>query len=380
MGGRRLSLRPGCFHDIGVKQGLQPQYGHWREYALHGISIFSNLLYVVGCIFFFSAMPKWLNHAGLWFFIAGGALATLVACVQIWESWRRPSQDWQHNESLENFCYLFAQVLFSAGAVYWLPTLYVVESRNEFMGHAVGAWLFILGSLNMIFASFLNAVGTEREFARAPDRHPPMLVRRFGTLALCCSIFAGCFYLTGSFLFRPGLENECRDHGDRLWIPPVDALPGVAAAADFPVLSASLDPAAGSADVGAGDPTRHPMQQNLGSRKWKRHNATGGFFLAPEPREPTSILEGLVTWEVAHAAAREAKKAVEKTHCVSILEQGTWLFLGGAVISLMNSILLVAATILMDKHSKATNLLSTGNRAEGRHEPYPAIREDEPRC
>mmetsp|Transcript_16048 Transcript_16048/g.33978 ORF Transcript_16048/g.33978 Transcript_16048/m.33978 type:complete len:407 (-) Transcript_16048:33-1253(-) len=401
-GGRRLTLRPGHFHELGLhKKGsvLKPQFGHWAEYALDIINIVGNSLFVIGCVLFFDLMPSPFHHLGLWLFIVGSILGIFVCIIQLWESTRRRTlQGGEHSELPENIGYLVGQILYTIGCIYWLPTLYEKTQRSEFLGHAIGAWLFIIGSLSMVFASFCNAVGVEQEAARAFQTRPPSAwTARIARTALCCSTFAGCFFVAGSFLFRPGFENECMQHTpgrNIVWVPPsqdgVDHIPGAQ-------LFQPAGEAALSADVvEAGDPKVSVAQENHGSRKWKRHNATRSAFLQPEPGifrpRPAAGVMGVGVIGALAATKKELVEAKEMeavvgeqlaatqvqvsrlvAGCVSTLEQGTWLFLSGSFCCLFQSVLSLTCTALMHRNNMEKNVRRAG--AE-RFKDFPIITDD----
>jgi hypothetical protein len=118
------------------------------------------------------------------------------------------------DEFLEHILYMGCGVAYAVGSVLWMPWIYQ-DKWNSIRGHSAAAWCFIFGSVGLVLASIWNAFGLVEESAkrrprlRDPGNRVEVLCRRLASIALCCTAVGGSLFVAGSFLFRPGFENDC---------------------------------------------------------------------------------------------------------------------------------------------------------------------------
>jgi hypothetical protein len=361
--------------------------GFKAEITVGALGVFTNSLFVIGCIMFFEIWPMWVYNTGLWLFLMGSLMNVGLAAYSLWEG-RVSSRDQDNmgsrDEIWEHLLYILSGLAFAVGSIMWMPFLYTSQWKAVW-GHGMSAWCFIWGSLGLVLASIWNAFGLMEESSKRRDkqqrdpRHENMEIafRRLSSIALCCTAVGGALFVAGSFLFRPGFENACSGSGgllpasDRFLFPrhrwensysrfwdrrPQDASAWIAADHHAALLDIPFTP----------------------GRAGGRHGATVGIesrVLAPDPWDDGyhAIVEDEEAEEVAEAklpggpvalllaASRVAAPApppgatglrAAVLPCVDIVKQGTWIYLWGSVSFLAQSILSLACSAIMHRHNQ----------------------------
>lgn len=289
MPGRRVSLRPTVFHRI-VKASEKRE--NLNEYVVLGIGILTNFIFVIGCILFFEIFPIEVNNIGLWLFLIASLMNVFLSMYVMWEhkEAQEAFEGGARDEFLEHFLYVASGLFFAVGSVLWMPVWGESKARN-FVGHSASAWCFVWGSVGLVLASVWNAFGLVEENAKRSETPTKVevLCRRLASLALCCTAVGGALFVAGSFMFRPAFENDCKEAIERAAV-------------------------------------QHP---------WRHRHHHVGFLQV-----------GGDAWDPRISADSEGR---EMSWCLSIINQGTWVYLYGCLLFLAQSVISLVVCIIMNR-------------------------------
>eukprot|EP00416_Gambierdiscus_australes_P034214 CAMPEP_0171109714 /NCGR_PEP_ID=MMETSP0766_2-20121228/70938_1 /TAXON_ID=439317 /ORGANISM="Gambierdiscus australes, Strain CAWD 149" /LENGTH=216 /DNA_ID=CAMNT_0011571487 /DNA_START=348 /DNA_END=998 /DNA_ORIENTATION=- len=99
------------------------------------------------------------------------------------------------------------------GCVLWWPGVYGGDEEMKHHGMVIASWCFIFGSLGFVIASFCNAVLlSKRKMCELIPGRRGKLVYDLAFASLGCSQLGGVFFVTGSYMYRPGFNNHCERH------------------------------------------------------------------------------------------------------------------------------------------------------------------------
>jgi hypothetical protein len=370
--------------------------------------VLANLLFVVGCVMFFEVWPRWVYNTGLWFFFIGSVMNVGLSAYAIVEmkitntqesdgvskspekQERTESNDefqlGARDELFEHTIYIGSGLAFAIGSVMWMPFWYRT-SWSAVNGHAASAWCFIFGSLGLVLASIWNAFGLVEESAKRRTRlsstsqNVEINCRRLASLALCCTAIGGALFVTGSFLFRPGFENDCaietplpegasgehdrgepvsgsrfrklssvQDHG-QLRLPT-----GAEEVIIMPGLDRGSSPTSDEDELGAAPlPPGGPMalMWSAGLAEQRRH---GDHDQEARPHHDGHIRafgprgHGSTPQPVAFGRG-DPRILFHNPMCVDIVRQGTWVYLWGCVAFLAQSIMSLVCSVVLQRYS-----------------------------
>lgn len=182
-----------------------PIHGPYYHYFVCFGYILANVMYLVGSIYFFSWQTLGPAVNGDYLFVAGSILIIIMGAFVIVDDCTT-SKALPHQKR-EHFLYVTSAVLFAVGTILFWPDLF--HDKQAQHAHILAAWLFITGSSGFSLAAFFKALSLTHA---QPDKLSESQTRRCywlkaGALLNC---MAGCsMFVTGSFLFRPGFEQEC---------------------------------------------------------------------------------------------------------------------------------------------------------------------------
>uniref|UniRef100_A0A7S2BPQ6 YrhK domain-containing protein n=1 Tax=Alexandrium andersonii TaxID=327968 RepID=A0A7S2BPQ6_9DINO len=316
---------------------------HHTEMFFHFLGIFNEFALVVACIFFFEFMPIKIYITGIFMWIIGCLVGVVVSCYHMWEymAARTRYKGEVRHEMVELVLYMFSHLTFVIGCVLFLPWFY--KTQTELMvGHAMGTWCWIWGSVALVIAGHWNAIGFIEVATKLPQCRRTVLIRRFASVALTCTAVGAALFMAGSFLFRPGFKNQCESP---------EAFIRIKAAAEGRMNKS---------------PFSYMVQPDLLADSFLgnlRH-----LRARPEPRSKakSSTLSG------RHSPLQKKQHSIEpdgdaidnrmgeevegdpgdyklNPFCVSIIEQGTLLYLIGCVAFLTHSILSTACSVLLHR-------------------------------
>mmetsp|Transcript_141559 Transcript_141559/g.440064 ORF Transcript_141559/g.440064 Transcript_141559/m.440064 type:complete len:362 (-) Transcript_141559:63-1148(-) len=299
MPGQQVKIRPvQNVQAVANVRTLQRDYN--REIFMHGLGMANETVLCVACIFFFEFMPKRVYITGVFLWIVGCIFGTGVSIFHMveYQMARSKYRGQVRHEMLELVLYLICHLLFLGGSVLYLPWLYTTQGALMW-GHAVATWLWIWGSIALIIAGHWNAIGIIEESTRLPVCRRTVLLRRTASVALTCTAIGAAVFFAGSFLFRPGFKNECES--PEAFVP-AETVEAVTTA------------------IG---------------RRMKMH-----------PHRFANMIEP----DLLPAAKAKAPGDYElNTWCVSIIEQGTLLYLVGCLAFWLNSLLSTACSMILHK-------------------------------
>jgi len=311
MPGQQVKIRPvQNVQAVANVRTLQRDYN--REIFMHGLGMANETVLCVACIFFFEFMPKRVYITGVFLWIVGCIFGTGVSIFHMveYQMARSKYRGQVRHEMLELVLYLICHLLFLGGSVLYLPWLYTTQGALMW-GHAVATWLWIWGSIALIIAGHWNAIGIIEESTRLPVCRRTVLLRRTASVALTCTAIGAAVFFAGSFLFRPGFKNECES--PEAFVP-AETVEAVTTA------------------IG---------------RRMKMHPHRFANMIEPDllPAAKAKARGGAGPEAVAAAPGDYELN----TWCVSIIEQGTLLYLVGCLAFWLNSLLSTACSMILHK-------------------------------
>jgi len=340
-----VPLRPKFFHCLsnsGIDaKSRHPQHGHFCEYLFDIISIAINVLFVVGSACFFDDRPLWVTYVGDWLFIVGSVITFVLAAWAAYESWLArhagssndsACQGQNQDDLVENLFNCAASLIFAAGCVLFMPGIYSTR-LGELRGHEAGAWCFILGSFGFVMSSYWNALSMAAERGRfgvgEGGSAAGAIVSRITSVALCCNLLGSVFFVVGSFLYRPGYAHThgCGRSGQSR-APPSSFLGRSIARAFLPAA-----PPPGTGDLSP--PLLAAIRSALpGPHRSGLAGALLGWSLA-EPEGPWGQGQGF-----------------ENPYCASTTDHGTWLYVIGSCLFLLQSFLCLSCSLVLHSISE----------------------------
>lgn len=181
--------------------------------AIEVCDILGAICFLVGSVCFLPSLSHRLMVflLGCGLFIVGGIILTILACFNLLESVREVG--WQSHEACENMLFLVANIIFLAGTIlYWPEEAHYVHIDymkefslgvyfNLFTPEFEGTLLFILGSVLLFLAAFVNGLSAA---GRAHDSSANTYSGLFN--ATTSLYMAGALlFVVGSFAFLPDM-------------------------------------------------------------------------------------------------------------------------------------------------------------------------------
>mmetsp|Transcript_110223 Transcript_110223/g.235371 ORF Transcript_110223/g.235371 Transcript_110223/m.235371 type:complete len:282 (-) Transcript_110223:94-939(-) len=177
-----------------------------HQYLTGILNLLGSICFVVGSVCFLRRFPEPAAEIGNWLYIGAGALSSGIAIWHMLECYAQARQQGCFTEEeiaelWENAHYLIANLIFTAG------TLCFISQLTSFWAKETGAWLFIVGSLGLVSASFCNALG----IAAHSQSRSGTNAYRIGACELWLSMIGSAFFVVASFLYRPTYQGHCQD-------------------------------------------------------------------------------------------------------------------------------------------------------------------------
>lgn len=232
-----VETRPRVYHSL-VLQNHTPQHGHHVEYSVELCFVAANSMFLAGSALFLSAETTVL---GAELFLIGSIIFVILSWVNMRE--QRAYDDFSFTEMseklvlgahllpesvdanplqrigsvervLENVCYMFGSLCFALGSSLYIHRFMRIKEDEEW-----GSWLFVVGSISFVLATFFNGLGMTAAYLD-PSLPPSIAVTAYHLAAtgLCCTQLASVFFCVGSFLYRPGLDTECNERDDNVCV------------------------------------------------------------------------------------------------------------------------------------------------------------------
>jgi len=305
----QLHAMPGQFVKLRPVENVKViMHEYHTEVFMHGLGITNEVMLCVACVFFFEFMPKPIYHTGIFLWIAGCLFGVTVSAYHMWEyntAKSRYKGEVRH-EMLELAMYMFSHITFVVGSILFFPWLYTTQTALT-IGHACATWLWIWGSVALVVAGHWNAIGFIETATKLPVGRRTVLLRRCASVALTCTAIGAALFFAGSFLFRPGFKNQCES-------PQA-----------FHPSSATDD----TKDFG------HMIEPDMMGKARMKLRGARDYSL---------------TVEAVSAGQDPEPKGYELDgFCVSIIEQGTLLYLLGCLCFLVHSILNTCCSVLIHR-------------------------------
>jgi len=210
MGFRHLTVRQRVYHAV-ITASADPTHGHWTEYCVDLTYVITNIMFVVGSMCFFDWNDEATVRFGDWLFIIASVVNVVMAAYTVYESrsaksiWYETLGDHERQELTETLLFLVASAIFAGGSICYMPGIYSTE-KSETLGHEVGAWSFVTGSLGLVLSAYYNALGVT---SSKPRGGIARIVYGVHTLAMAFTQAGSAFFMCGSFLYRPAFQNKC---------------------------------------------------------------------------------------------------------------------------------------------------------------------------
>jgi hypothetical protein len=190
-----------------VSSDEAPKHGHWMEYFQEVSAIACNIMFVFGSYDMMSSNDT-VYATGDWLFILACVVNTLWSTVEVAEKLHHANllQPKERDEVLEAAWFFVANLLFTVGCVFFLPSM---EARFTFSAGA-GAWLCIVGSFGLTFGVFYSALGFEShpgqtELEQIIERRCRKMVK----VSILLLLVGTAFFTVGSFMYRPIFGGKC---------------------------------------------------------------------------------------------------------------------------------------------------------------------------
>lgn len=127
-------------------------------------------------------------------------------------------------EFWETTMFFLAGLIFMVGSFFYWPGLYdwwhegetehAIHEAEEF-GEALGAYLFVTGSVLFLIASMFNAIGLGMN-KEEKEKNPISVKTHYIHLCgLTCSQLGSVLFVAGSFMYRPAIGSPCPDYTAR---------------------------------------------------------------------------------------------------------------------------------------------------------------------
>lgn len=177
--------------------------------------IAGGICFLVGSVCFLPTISHRLMIflVGCGLFIVGGIILTAVASFNLLESVQEVG--WKTHEACENMLFFLANVIFLVGTIlYWPEEAHYVHIEymkefsvgvyfNLFTPEFEGTLLFILGSVLMFFAAFVNGLNPYHLNGRSPDGTNAYIGMYSATTSLYMA--GAVLFVVGSIAFLPDM-------------------------------------------------------------------------------------------------------------------------------------------------------------------------------
>lgn len=274
------------------------------QYTVLLLNALASAQFFAGSGFFFTWLDSWALYAGDWCFIVGSFITSFVSICAMADHIRemryfqaeadlarddgtrdhaQQEQEEKYHELLESLSFVVSSLIFTGGCVLFYPHLFV-EKKHQEWGEEIGAMFFIAGSFGFVLAAYWMSMAMVKRASlhELPKVGSPEYRRRqILSCELLCSIVGSVLFVTGSFLYRPSYATDCSHQA--LW-------------------------AAAKAPNGTSPPHLALLRRR-----------SGHAFLGPAPPA-----------EPEHALSDDFQGL-----CVNVMNQGTWLYLLGSAIFLV---------------------------------------------
>jgi len=176
--------------------------------------VFATLMFVVGSAFFLKAdysedRLKWGDTLFIVASVIFFSKSVHTIATHHKEHGMQPLEE-RHvcAEYFENVFYTLSCVIFIAACILFWPGLF--SEHNAIRAEIVAVWLFIIGSMGFMLASYCNAILlAKKELFHGIPFGYGKIVYNIAFAALLNSQIGGVFFVTGSFMFLPGFRTHC---------------------------------------------------------------------------------------------------------------------------------------------------------------------------
>lgn len=149
---------------------------------------------------------------GVWIFLFAAGFSFLQSAHDVLETRMAYMHDLLAEEGRDEFfesvCFMASNAIFFSGCFPFMPGLFTGE--NEAPAHEFGAWLFTLGSVGFVMAAYFNALGLS-SIPADKENESVAFVRRLATNELLLTILGSVLFVIGSILYRPSLDTRCAE-------------------------------------------------------------------------------------------------------------------------------------------------------------------------
>jgi len=190
-----------------VSSETEPRHGHFLEYFQDVSAIVCNILFVIGSYDMMSSNQT-VYATGDWLFIIACVVNTLWSGVEVVEKLHHANlmKPKERDEVLEGVVFLVANVLFTVGCMFFLPSF---EAAFSFSGSAA-AWLCIVGSFGLVIGVFFSALCFEAHPGQTElEVNVARRCRQMMKVSILCLHVGTMFFTVGSFMYRPIFGGKC---------------------------------------------------------------------------------------------------------------------------------------------------------------------------
>jgi len=197
------------------KEGKRACMGHKCELFLLMLGVWNCILFIVGSIAFLSGWPEWVLIMGNVFFVIASVNYVLVGIYEMVEIGYHEGGCIGNNTFMENLVYLVSAIIFMLGCVFEWPHL--LPENLERLGEDFGAWCFVLGSLGFVIAAWLSSLNVSAWKLKYLDGLPnAVTIYHIKSMSLFFGLLGGVCFVTGSYLYRPAIGNDCNPKAAKL--------------------------------------------------------------------------------------------------------------------------------------------------------------------
>jgi hypothetical protein len=229
MPSRHISTRPKIeFHKLASGLGLaevkeeqdEERFEAKHDFVLGFLSFTFNTMFLVGSFLFLGSEVQ--VKIGDWLFIVASLGVFFMAGWTVLENivaGKGGHLDEHHrDETAESLHFMVSAFIFAVGSLLFMPGLYGDNEVAGFWGEESGAWMFCFGSLGYLSAAYWNALGLGASRAHEGNRTgtiDPSVAEAEGRCSYIASVelwillTGSALFTVGSFMFRPSLETNC---------------------------------------------------------------------------------------------------------------------------------------------------------------------------
>ena len=117
-----------------------------------------------------------------------------------------------NHEINENICFFIACLIFAIASILYEPNL-ISDPVTSTKAHALGSWSFIVGSILFQLGSFYACLGLSHYYSTLVTSGYAVEIalwcKSLYIWGLLCTQIGSVAFVTGSYLYRPGLEDHC---------------------------------------------------------------------------------------------------------------------------------------------------------------------------